>query len=98
MALKIVWTKRADKSFDKIIVYLEIEWNTSVVRSFVKKTYDLLDILIEFPEIGSIENEEKNIRGFTLIKQVNVFYKIKEDELIILNFFTNRQNPKKKKL
>jgi len=98
MALKIVWTKRADKSFDKIIVYLEIEWNTRVVKSFVKKTYDLLDILIEFPEIGSIENEEKNIRGFTLIKQVNVFYKIKEDELIILNFFTNRQNPKKKKL
>jgi len=98
MALKIVWTKRADKSFDKIIVYLEIKWNTRVVKSFVKKTYDLLDILIEFPEIGSIENEEKNIRGFTLIKQVNVFYKIKEDELIILNFFTNRQNPKKKKL
>ena len=98
MALKIVWTKRADRSFDKIIEYLEVEWGNKVVRSFVKKTYDLFDILMEFPEIGSIENEEKSIRGFTLIKQVTVFYKIKENELIILHFFDNRQNPKKKRL
>ncbi len=98
MALKIVWTNRADKSFDKILEYLETQWGNRVVRSFVKKTYDLLDILMEFPEIGSVENEEKSIRGFSLIKQVNIFYKIKGNELIILHFFDNRRNPKKKRL
>jgi len=39
---------------------------------FVCTVFDFLDILAEFPEIGSLENKEKNIRGFTIIKQVNL--------------------------
>jgi len=55
-----------------------------------------LEILSEFPEIGTIENKEKGIRGFTIIKQVNLFYRISGDKVILLNFFYNRQHPKKK--
>ena len=76
MALEIYWSKRADKNFDKIIDYLLNEWGENVSRAFVKKVYDFLDILAEFPEIGTIENKEKGIRGFTIVKQVNVFYRI----------------------
>jgi hypothetical protein len=63
----------------------------------VKKVYDFLDILIEFPEIGSIEHAEKNIRGFVIVKQLTLFYKITEDKIILLNFFDNRQSPERKK-
>ncbi len=76
MALEIHWSKRADGSFDRIIDYLDSEWGEQVVKAFVKKTYDFLEILAEFPEIGSIQVQERGIRGFTLIKQVIVFYKI----------------------
>ncbi len=37
MALEIVWTKRADRKFDKIIEYLSLEWNEQVAGTFVKK-------------------------------------------------------------
>lgn len=30
MALKVLWTKRADKKFDKIIAYLLSEWNEKI--------------------------------------------------------------------
>ena len=98
MALEIYWTKRADKNFDKIIDYLLNEWGENVSRAFVKKVYDFLDILAEFPEIGTIENREKGIRGFTIVKQVNVFYRISGNKIILLNFFDNRQDPKRKRL
>jgi len=96
MALTISWTKRASKNFDIILEYLEVEWGDQVTRRFIKDVYDFMELLAEFPEIGSIENKEKNIRGFTLIKQINIFYRINNDQIIILGLFDNRQNPTKK--
>jgi plasmid stabilization system protein ParE len=97
MALEIFWTRSADRKFDKIIKYLLSEWNQRVTESFVKKVYDTIDILAEFPEIGTIEHKEKGIRGFTIVKQINIFYKVSDNRLIILSFFDNRQSPAKKR-
>ena len=69
----------------------------SVAKAFTRKVYDFLDIISEFPEIGTIENKEKGIRGFTIIRQVNLFYRITSDKVILLNFFDNRQHPGKKR-
>ena len=97
MALTIFWSKKADKNFDKIIRFIDEEWGESVTRVFVRKVYDFLDILQEFPEIGTIENRESNIRGFVIVKQLTLFYKINQNKIILLNFFDNRMNPEKKK-
>lgn len=97
MALEIQWSNRADKRFDKIIDYLLEEWGENVTRSFVRRVYDLLDILAEFPEIGTVEDKEKGIRGYVLVKQITLFYRISGDKLILLNFFDTRQGPKKKR-
>ena len=97
MALDIYWSIRADKKFDRILEYLLLEWGESVTKSFVQEVYDFLDILSEFPEIGTIENKEKGIRGFTILEQINIFYRIDNSKIIILNLFDTHQNPKKKK-
>ncbi len=93
MALKVKWSKYADQSFDRILDYLEAEWGEKVTRAFVRRTYEFLDLLAEFPEIGSVENPERQIRGFVLIKQITVFYIRKADTIILLNFYDNRQKP-----
>ncbi len=59
MALEIRWTKRADIKLDHLIIYLEEEWGESVVKAFMRKLYDFLEILSEFPEIGSMQYPEK---------------------------------------
>jgi plasmid stabilization system protein ParE len=97
MALEVQWSKQADRKFDKIIEYLLIEWSEQVTRTFVKKVYDLIETLSEFPGIGTIENKEKGIRGFTIVKQVNIFYKVSGNRIIILDFFDNRQAPERKR-
>lgn len=97
MALKILWSKRADKKFDKILEYLLEEWGERITGNFVKKVYNFLEILSEYPEIGTIENEEKGIRGFTVVKEIDLFYKVTGDKIILLDFFDNRQSPEKKR-
>ena len=96
MALEIRWTTRADIKLNHIIKYLETEWGESVVKVFMRKLYDFLEILSEFPEIGSMQYPQKDIRGFLLTKQISIFYKIEEDQIILLDLFDNRSDPKKK--
>jgi plasmid stabilization system protein ParE len=59
MVLKIVWSKRAIFKFDQIISYLIDEWGEKSAKQFISRVFDFLEILSEFPEIGSVENKGK---------------------------------------
>ena len=96
MALKVFWTKRSLNNFDKILEYLEEEFGKTTSNLFAIKVHSFVDNLQYFPELGSIQNSEKQIKGFVIVKQVSIFYRIEEDYITILNLFDNRQHPEKK--
>jgi plasmid stabilization system protein ParE len=98
MAKEIIWTTRANIRFNSIIEYLETEWGEKVTENFVVRTYAIIDLLSIYPEIGSVEHSEKMIRGFAITKHNRLFYRVTKKEIIILNFFDNRRNIKRKKL
>lgn len=94
--MKILVSKRAKNDFERILDYLEYKWGSASVEKFKTLTNDFLDILESFPEIGTVEFTEKDIRGFQLTPQTRVFYIIKKTHILILAFFDVRQNPKRK--
>lgn len=94
--MRILFTKRAEKSYFLIRDYIASEWGENVASVFEQKTNDFLDLVDDFPELGCVELPEKLIRGFQLTKHTRVFYRIKDERIIILMFFDSRQNPKKK--
>ncbi|MBZ0242173.1 MAG: type II toxin-antitoxin system RelE/ParE family toxin, partial [Bacteroidales bacterium] len=81
---------------DKIVEFIEEKWGIRSAQVFIKKLNRLLQLLIKQPEIGKLEIKEKGIRAFVFSRQNTVFYRIREDKLILLKFFDNRQDPKKK--
>lgn len=97
MAKKIVWTNRANIKFNKIIDYLELEWGNKVTSSFVSKTFNILDLISEHPDLGTMELTDKNIRGFLITKHNRMFYRVEKNSIIVLNFFDTRNRPKSKK-
>ncbi|EHQ30158.1 type II toxin-antitoxin system RelE/ParE family toxin [Mucilaginibacter paludis] len=97
MAKIIVWTKRANHSFNCVINYLENEWNEKVTKSFVIRTYKVIELLADNPEIGTIENYDRKIRGFLIIKHNILFYRVTDTEIILLNMYDTRSNPIKPK-
>lgn len=97
MALAIKWNRRAQQSFHKIVDYLESEFGTQTAKVFVQKNFSIVDSISEFPELGTVEHQEKNIRGFVITKHNTLFYRHTNKELILLHFFDTRQNPKKRK-
>jgi len=96
MVLNIKWTKRAKTNFDETVQYIENEWGGNSAQKFVRKVDHLLQTLKIHSEIGKIEIKEKEIRAFVFSRQNTVFYRIKENRIIILAIFDNRRNPKHK--
>lgn len=97
MAKKIVWTKRANSSFNQVINFIEEEWGETVTRNFVKKAFNIIELLSTQPSLGSIERRDLNIRGFLITKHNRLFYRETKDSLIILNFFDTRSGSRRKK-
>jgi plasmid stabilization system protein ParE len=94
MIIKV--SKRAEKSFHSIKDFIKEKWGELIADAFEQKIINFLDLLEEFPEIGTLEFPEKRLYGFQLTKQTRVFYRIKANRIIIIVFFDVRQNPKKK--
>ena len=73
------------------------EWGSLVAQSFLKRTNDIIELLSEYPYLGTKENPKKSIRGFLLTKHNRLFYIVADDQIILLNFFDTRSGPKRAK-
>lgn len=73
MARKIIWTKRASSKFNKIIDYLEQEWGSSVTQNFVRKSYDIIELISDQPDLGTVENQGRKIWGILTDKAQSTF-------------------------
>lgn len=94
--MKLVWTEKAQRRIGEVLEYIEREFGTKARQTFIEKTQDFTQILIEFPEMGTLEIKEKNLRGFQLTNQTRVFYRVKKICIIILTLIDSHQNPKKR--
>jgi plasmid stabilization system protein ParE len=94
--MKLVWTKRARVRLEEILDYIESEFGKIARDQFRTRAKEFTQLLLEFPEIGSIEAKKKGIRGFQISKQTRVFYQIKKNRITILTLFDSRQDPRKR--
>lgn len=98
MALNIFWTKRAEKTFDKVIAYLLRDWSEKEVQNFVGKTNKVIGQISEKPRMFP-SSKKVNIHSALITKQNNLLYKINGNgQIDLLFFWDNRQNPKKLKV
>lgn len=95
--MNVFWTKRARRSFDSIVVFLLDEWGELSARKFLRLTLRLIELLKEHPSLGKEEKEIVGLRSFVLTRHTTIFYRIKDEKVIVLlKFFDTRQNPKKR--
>ncbi len=75
MVREVIWSKCANHKFNGILTYLELEWGDQVTRNFLQRTFEIIQLISEHPELGTLENSERNIRGFLLSKHNRLFYR-----------------------
>lgn len=97
MARIIIWHRQAEYELDQIVEYLSREWGEKVTQDYLLRVTKITNLVAESPEIGMASRVSDNIRSFLITKHATMFYAVGDDNIVILNIFDNRQDPKKKK-
>ncbi len=98
MALEIVWSKRAEKGYDKILRHLEEEWTEREIRNFIDETRQFLSLLEKNPHLLEPSQVRKNIYRGPMNRLTIVTYRVKPRIKLIelLNVRSSRQRPLRK--
>ena len=91
---KIVWTETAAKQRREILKYwTERNQSTSYAEKLIEVTAKHLKVITNNPEAFK-ESEIDNIRE-SAMGHFSLYYKITAEQLIVMAFWDNRQDPKK---
>jgi plasmid stabilization system protein ParE len=90
---KISWSKEANQNLDSIIEYLEFNWTKKQTTNFFEKLEKRLVLISKNPQSFPALEFNKSVRKSVLTTQTSIFYEIKNEEVVILFLFDNRQNP-----
>lgn len=98
MAIKIIWSKKADQGYAKIVKYLEEEWTDKEVRKFVRETNNFFNLLKENPHIlEPTQSRKKLYRGpINKLTILTYHYKPRSKEIMLINIRGAKQKPLKK--
>lgn len=95
---KIYWTDYALNELEKTIEFLEENWTEKEIRKLVLNLEETISIISRNPFIFQVSEIKPEIRRAVILRYNTLYYRIKSGHIEILSFFSNRQNPKKRKL
>lgn len=94
---KIFWTEHAASELEKTIQYLQTEFSDKEISKLLIKLEETLELISINPKIFPI-SDKKEIHKAILLKYNSIYYREINNTVEILSFFSNRQNPKKRKI
>ncbi|MVN20665.1 type II toxin-antitoxin system RelE/ParE family toxin [Mucilaginibacter arboris] len=95
---KIFWTDYALNELEQTITYLEENWTEKELRNLASKIEETLELLSQNPNLFQRSEIKKDVRRAVVLTHNTLYYRINGDTVEVISFFSNRQNPKKRKL
>ena len=90
---KILWTDHALDELEQTFGYLQLNFSEKEIGRLAYKIESVLQLILTFPELYPESARQKGLRRAVITKFNTLYYRIKGDQIEILSFFSNRQNP-----
>lgn len=94
---KIKWTANALKELKQTFDYLESEFTKKELNNLATEIEHTIKLISHNPQLFQ-KSDFKNVYRAIILKFNTMYYRINNDEIEILSFFSNRQNPKERKI
>lgn len=91
----ILWTPNALNELDETIKYLQDNFSNKEIKKLVEKIESITDIISKNPAIFP-QSDEKNIHRAVILKFNTMYYRVRNKNVEVLSFFSNRQSPDKR--
>ncbi len=96
MVEEIIWSERAEKSFQNIIDYLLTHFTEREASRFILKVKDKISFININPMMYPAAIKRKNIHSTSILRRTKMFYQYypRKKLVLILLFWDMRQDPK----
>lgn len=94
---EILWTDLALEELSETVGYLEREFSQKEIDILGDEIERITSIISQNPNIFPL-SDRLQIRKVVILKFNTLYYRIMNEKVEILSFFSNRQSPEKKKL
>lgn len=95
--MEVIWTETAEKSYYKILEYLNNKWHSKVTNDFIDRVQNTMSIIQSNPKCFKVYSVNKKYRKGFIHENVSFYYRIYENEIVVHLFWNNYQNPQKLK-
>ena len=93
--MKVIWTIKADNSFNRIVDYLLDIWNIEIATSFVDTVDHTIELIVKNPKMFKVSQYDNISREAFITKHTTMFYRIFDNTIEIEYFWGNFDNPEK---
>lgn len=94
MRYSVKWLPEAEFTFKLVISYLEENWSAKEIIAFIERTNDVIENIRNRPK-QYIYSQKKDAYRVVVTKHTSLFYRIKINQIELLTFWDNRQDPQK---
>lgn len=91
--MKIKWSEKAKEELANTYYYIEDNWSSKEIKRLSVKIEATVNFIKEYPFSYPIIRKG-SVRKAVILKYNSMYYRVKNDEIEILSFFSNRQKPK----
>jgi hypothetical protein len=89
--MEIKWTSLSKNDYWQNIEYLESYWTEKETQNFIDKVDFSLDLLSK-GNISFFKSDYLGVYKMVIIKQVTLFYSIRNNTIFLLRFWNNHQD------
>ena len=90
---ELVFSKKANQTFDLTQKQILNKWGEISVKKFDKRVFEVLQLLAESPLIYKAVEDYPTVRKAAIHRNCALYYKVSKNRVIILFFWDNRQEP-----
>jgi plasmid stabilization system protein ParE len=95
--MQIKWSDEAIADYHQNIDYLLKEWPENVAIEFVEDVEITIELIKSNPDLYPL-TDHKGVRKAVIRKQITMFFEVSNQEIHIIRFWNNYQNPERLKL
>lgn len=92
----IFWTDNALDELDKTFHYLEINFSQKELNHLANEIEKIIYLISKNPKLFPNSEFKNGTRKVVVAKYNTLYYRLKNETIEILSFFSNRQDPAKR--
>lgn len=90
---KVVWTDHALDELRRTFSHIEQNFSEREVRRLAIKIETTLQLIVSQPALFPESPRRKGVRRAVILQLNSMYYRVKGNQIEVLSFFANRQDP-----